>query len=65
MIWLKLWIGLFMLFLLFFLFTPVALAQDLEGDALEVESEAIYTMRGKDSRDLARALALFEAKRRP
>ncbi len=52
------------IFLLFLVFTPVALAQDLEGDGLEVESEAVYVMRGKDSRQLARALALFEAKRK-
>ena len=51
------------IFLLLSVFTPVALAADLEGDAVELESEAIYTMQGKDSKDLARALALFEAKR--
>ena len=43
-------------------FAPVAMAQNVEGDAVEVESEAVYTMRGKDSKNLAMALALFEAK---
>lgn len=51
-----------MIFILVSIFAPVAMAQDFEGDAVEVESEAVYTMRGKDSRDLAKALALFEAK---
>ena len=52
------------IFLLFCVFTPVALAQNFQGDTVELESEAIYTMRGGDSKDLARALALFEAKRK-
>ena len=43
-------------------FAPVAMDQNVEGDAVEVESEAVYTMRGKDSKNLAMALALFEAK---
>jgi hypothetical protein len=50
--------------LLFFVFTPIALGQDFEGDVLEVESEATYVMRGNDSRPLAKALALFEAERK-
>ena len=52
------------LFILLLVFQNASFAETIEDDSVEVKAEASYLMRGNDSKELARALVLFEAKRK-